>query len=193
MVRRHDWQWQRARIYTHGINLGHCYQMISGKRSSLVRSIAACFPRGWSKSGANFELTNQWLLLDVFWRYPYLGGIFKNLRKWEVVDEPVLSPRPGSFDSHLVEPGPPPILLPEGIWLGYNGADDNLRYGFGQALFAVDNPRKLIRRCTRPLLEPTTENENKGQVPRVSFSAKVWCRLKENGFSITEWLTPESE
>jgi predicted GH43/DUF377 family glycosyl hydrolase len=86
-----------------------------------------------------------------------------------VVDEPVLSPRIGSFDSHLVEPGASPLLLPEGIWLGYNGADSNLRYAFGQALFATDNPTKLIRRSTRPLLEPTTPDEIDGQVPQVVF------------------------
>jgi predicted GH43/DUF377 family glycosyl hydrolase len=127
------------------------------------------FPHGWSKSGAILDQP----INGYYWMYFGDTHIWvaysQDLKKWEVVDEPVLSPCPGSFDSRLVEAGPTPLLLPEGIWLGYNGADSNLRYAFGQALFAIDNPRKLIRRCVRPLLEPTTEYEIKGQVPQVVF------------------------
>jgi hypothetical protein len=64
--------------------------------------------------------------------------------------------------------------------LGYNGADHNLRYAFGQALFALDDPTQLIHRCTYPLLEPTTEHELNGQVPQVVF-AKGWFLSKGSG------------
>ena len=127
------------------------------------------FPRGWSKSGAILDQKVN----GYYWMYFGDTHIWvansRDLRKWDVVQGPVLSPRSGLFDAHLVEPGPPPRMYPEGIWLGYNGADLNLRYSFGQALFAADNPTKLIRRCTRPLLEPTNEFEIMGQVPKVVF------------------------
>ena len=31
--------------------------------------------------------------------------------------EPLLAPRPGLFDSHLTEPGPPPMQLSDGTWI----------------------------------------------------------------------------
>jgi predicted GH43/DUF377 family glycosyl hydrolase len=74
------------------------------------------------------------------------------------------------FDSRLVEPGPPPMMLANGIWLGYNSANDDLRYAFGQALFSLDDPTRLVRRCVRPLLEPTADAERRGQVYNVVFA-----------------------
>src|SRR2546429_3990522 len=48
----------------------------------------------------------------------------EDLLHWtEALDHPVLSSRPGTFDSQVVEPGPPPVLTSEGIFLIYNGAD----------------------------------------------------------------------
>ncbi len=126
-------------------------------------------PKGWSKSGAILAQK----INGFYWMYFGDTNIWvaysTNLCNWEVVPEPVLSPRPGFFDSNLVEPGPPPLFTSEGIWLGYNGADKNLRYSFGQCLFKPDNPQKLARRCSKALLEPETEMEMKGYVPQVVF------------------------
>jgi predicted GH43/DUF377 family glycosyl hydrolase len=44
------------------------------------------------------------------------------------LDHPVMASRPGMFDSQVVEPGPPPVITPAGIFLIYNGADDKLVY-----------------------------------------------------------------
>lgn len=129
-------------------------------------------PRGWSKSGVILPQKVK----DRYWMFFGDTNIWaacttdSELRDWEIIPEPILRPRPNHFDSRLVEPGPSLLILPEGIWLGYNGADNNLRYVFGQALFALDDPTRLIHRCTYPLLEPTTENEIEGQVPRVVFA-----------------------
>jgi predicted GH43/DUF377 family glycosyl hydrolase len=128
------------------------------------------FGGGWSKAGAIIpEQINGYYWIYFGDTYIWLA-YSKDLKNWEVREEPVLSPRPGYFDSQLVEPGPPPVLLPEGIWLGYNSADTGLRYAFGQALFSLDDPSKLLRRCTRPLLRPTTKEERGGQVPNVVFA-----------------------
>ncbi len=129
-------------------------------------------PRGWSKSGVILPQKVK----DRYWMFFGDTNIWAasttdpDLREWEIIREPVLRPRPNQFDSRLVEPGPSLLILPEGIWLGYNGADNNLRYAFGQALFSLDDPTQLIHRCTYPLLEPTTESEIAGQVPRVVFA-----------------------
>ncbi|MGH8101754.1 MAG: glycoside hydrolase family 130 protein [Chthoniobacterales bacterium] len=87
----------------------------------------------------------------------------------EATKTPVLPRRPGKFDSRVVEPGPPPILTPEGIVLIYNGADDKLVYRTGVAIFDRDDPRTAIYRSDEPVFTPEKEWEKTGQVPNVVF------------------------
>jgi predicted GH43/DUF377 family glycosyl hydrolase len=87
----------------------------------------------------------------------------------EATKTPVLRRRAGKFDSRVVEPGPPPILTPEGIVLVYNGADDKLVYRTGVAVFDRADPRKLISRTDEPVFAPEKEWEKIGQVPNVVF------------------------
>ena len=119
-----------------------------------------------------------------FWMYFSVPNVFlatsDNLIDWTPVEVepgkplPILSARPGYFDSWLVEPGPPAILTDRGIVLLYN-AGNSERYGdptipartytAGQALFDARNPVKLIDRTTRPFLRPTEAFERTGQYP----------------------------
>jgi beta-1,2-mannosidase len=84
----------------------------------------------------------------------------------------VLSPRPGYFDSWLVEPGPPAIITSHGIVMLYNAGnlgrhgDPQLPvrvYTGGQALFDASNPLKLIARSDAPFIRPTEPYERTGQ------------------------------
>lgn len=137
-------------------------------------------PRGWTKSGAIYpEPINGYYWM--FFGDTHIWAAFsRDLIKWDVVAKPVLSPRPGFFDSVLVEPGPPPVYIkpanaqePEGILLGYNaasmGKDGKLRYQFGQALLAPYDPMTVLRRSFTPQLKPTTPMERCGQTPHVVF------------------------
>jgi predicted GH43/DUF377 family glycosyl hydrolase len=92
---------------------------------------------------------------------------------------PLLVPRPGRFDSRLVEPGPPAHVTDDGILLIYNGAnhphhgDPSLpahAYQPGQALFDADEPGSPLARTTEPFLRPTVEHERTGQVDNVCFA-----------------------
>jgi predicted GH43/DUF377 family glycosyl hydrolase len=86
----------------------------------------------------------------------------------------VLLPRPGYFDSWLVEAGPPALLTERGIVLMYN-AGNSTRYGVpdlpdraytaGQALFDARNPIRLLDRSDEPFLRPTEPYERTGQYP----------------------------
>jgi beta-1,2-mannosidase len=130
----------------------------------------------WTKSGA--ILTEK--IDGKYWMY-WLGtsrdrkdemGLAHSydLLHWtEATEIPVLPARPGKFDSRVVEPGPPPILTPEGIVLIYNGADDNLVYRTGIAVFDRKDPRKLLYRSEQPFFEPQLQWEKVGQVPNVVF------------------------
>jgi beta-1,2-mannosidase len=89
--------------------------------------------------------------------------------------------RPGKFDSGLPEVGPPPVLTKDGIVLIYNGknavgadgknttgADHDPAlapgtYSVGQALFAGDNPAKLVARTEKPIFKPELLWEQSGQ------------------------------
>jgi predicted GH43/DUF377 family glycosyl hydrolase len=73
------------------------------------------------------------------------------------------------FDSQVEEPGPPPIITPQGIFLVYNGADDNLVYSTGWVLFDKKDPTKVLARADKPVFAPEKEWEKVGQVPNVVF------------------------
>lgn len=130
----------------------------------------------WTKSGAIVsEKIN-----GKYWMY-YLGdkqdkdqqmgvAYSEDLIHWtEALDHPILESRAGTFDSQVVEPGPPPIILPEGIFLIYNGADDNLLYSTGWVLFDKKDPTKVLARSQKPVFAPEKEWEKVGQVPNVVF------------------------
>jgi len=131
---------------------------------------------GWTKSGAIVPQKID----GKYWMY-YLGdarskgsqmgvAYSHDLLHWtDALDQPVISSRPGTFDSKVVEPGPAPIVTQRGILLIYNGADDNLSYRTGWVLFARNDPTKVLARAEQPLFEPVEEWEKVGQVPNVVF------------------------
>jgi predicted GH43/DUF377 family glycosyl hydrolase len=132
--------------------------------------------KGWTKSGAIVPIKID----GKYWMY-WLGtaadktdqmglSYSTDLLHWtEATQTPVLPRRPGMFDSRVVEPGPPPILTPRGIMLFYNGADDNLVYRTGVAIFDRNDPRKILYRSDAPIFAPEKGWEKVGQVPNVVF------------------------
>ena len=97
------------------------------------------------------------------------------LHWYEPLDEPVLRPRPGHFDSKGVEPGPPPVLLDEGILLVYNGWGDDHAYKPGWALFSRQQPHQVLARCDEPILEPAVNwGERFGVTNHVVAESLLW-------------------
>lgn len=91
---------------------------------------------------------------------------------------PVLKPRPGKFDSDLVEPGPPALLTDNGILLIYNSRNNGTlgdttlpdgTYAAGQALFDTGDPGKLLDRTDNYFFKPDKPYEITGQVNNVCF------------------------
>jgi beta-1,2-mannosidase len=131
---------------------------------------------GWTKSGAIVpEKINgkYWMyyLADAKDRGSQMGVAYsEDLLHWtDTLDQPVLPSRAGTFDSQVVEPGPAPIITPQGIFLIYNGADDKLVYSTGWVLFDKKDPTKVLARADTPLFAPEKEWEKVGQVPNVVF------------------------
>ncbi len=130
----------------------------------------------WTKSGAILDQRvngRYWMyyMADAAGAYDQTGVAWsEDLVHWtEALDAPVLPRRPGRFDSRVVEPGPPPVLTPEGILLVYNGADDRLVYRTGWALFDARDPTRLRARSDTPIFAPEHPWETTGQVPNVVF------------------------
>ena len=90
----------------------------------------------------------------------------------------VFGPRPKSFDSDLVEPGPPAILTDSAIWLIYNSrnvraeGDTSLAegtYAAGYVKIDRNDPTRVIDRSSRHFIQPDKEYEITGQVNHVCF------------------------
>lgn len=84
----------------------------------------------------------------------------------------VLAKRPKYFDSSFPETGPPPVLTSAGIVMLYNGknserdGDANIganAYTVGEALFAGDDPKRLLARTDQPVFRPELPFEKTGQ------------------------------
>lgn len=93
----------------------------------------------------------------------------EDLSSWHDLG-PVMKIRRNSWDSHHIGLGTPPVLTAEGYLSFYHGADTNLVYRIGAAVFDAQNPAKLLARSGPPLLEPEESYEKEGVVPNVVFT-----------------------
>jgi predicted GH43/DUF377 family glycosyl hydrolase len=108
-----------------------------------------------------------------------------DLIHWTPVEEThgdpvaVLSKRPGRVDSGFPEVGPPPVLTSRGIVMLYNGKDaSSSAYAVGEALFAADEPAKLLARTDDVVFRPELPFERTGQYAAGTTFAEglVWFR-----------------
>jgi predicted GH43/DUF377 family glycosyl hydrolase len=118
----------------------------------------------------------------TYWMYFNVPDILiatsDNLVDWTPLEDmngklrKVLSPRPGHFDSWLVEAGPPALLTEHGIVVIYNAGNSETDgdpslparvYTGGQALYDPRNPLKLLARGDAPFIKPTEDYERTGQ------------------------------
>lgn len=92
----------------------------------------------------------------------------------------VFGPRPGKFDSDLVEPGPQAFIHGDGILLIYNsrnrnpqnGGDPQLpegTYSAGQVLLNISSPTQVMERTDSYFLTPDKDYEIIGQINNVVF------------------------
>lgn len=140
-----------------------------------------------TKSGAIVTEVKDGKLLAAkingkYWMYYGVPHIWlassDDLIHWEPLEDhegqlvPVLNPRPGYFDSWLVEAGPPPIMTEDGIVVLYNAGNakkigvkelGNRVYTGGQALFSAIEPWKLLDRSDTPFIKPEKAFEKSGQ------------------------------
>ena len=147
-----------------------------GKYSSLKYKSAAIIT---SLRGGRLIATR---INGKYWMYWGEGEVHlatsPDLLHWTPVEDAsgapitVLGPRPGHFDSHFPETGAPPVLTGAGIVFLYNGKNsetdrdptiDANAYAAGEALFAANDPTKLLARPDQPFFKPEAPFEKSGQ------------------------------
>lgn len=149
------------------------------RRGVILPAYKGTWNEQWTKSGTIVpqKIAGKW------WMY-YLGtrkdsdgeardymGLAQSddLLHWhDATNQPVLARRPDSFDSRVMEPGVV-FLTKRGILLLYNGANEQLVYGPGWALFDRDHPDHLLARSDKAFVQPTLPWEKVGNVPNVIF------------------------
>ena len=154
---------------------------------AFAKAAAGTYLKVESKSGAILSRVEGSRVIATkvngkYWMYygvPDIGmATSDDLLDWTPLEDAngkplkVLSPRPGYFDSWLVEAGPPAIITERGILVIYN-AGNSEQYGDstlphrvytgGQALYDLRNPLKLIARSETPFIKPTEDYERTGQ------------------------------
>lgn len=80
----------------------------------------------------------------------------------------VMGPK-ADWESQKIGAGPTPIETDEGWLLIYHGVDDRSVYRVGLALLDLDDPRRVIARSNRPVMEPEEDYELIGDVNNVVF------------------------
>lgn len=148
----------------------------------------------WSKSGAIVSRLegNRIIATKIsgkYWMYFGDTDLFiassYDLIHWTALENEesgkmisVLHPRPGFFDSRLVEPGPYALIRDNGILLIYNSsnaANNNdpalpkFTYSAGQALFDREYPYKMTDRMDSLFIRPEKPYEITGEVNNVCF------------------------
>ncbi len=82
----------------------------------------------------------------------------------------IATTRPGLWDSERIGGGASPIRTERG-WLAiYHGADDSSRYCLGGLLLDRHDPRIVIARSERPIMEPVESYEKEGFFGDVVFT-----------------------
>jgi len=149
----------RGRYETVNICLATSNDLIHWKKHGSILILPKDWARGQTKAGAILpeKINDRYIMYFMGEKKPWKTAIglaySNNLVNWhEPVSEPVLLPRKGYFDSQGVEPGPPPLLTEEGIWLIYCGWAEDCVYKIGAALFSNEDPSVILERLDDPIL-----------------------------------------
>lgn len=167
--------------------------LIQWKKHGLVLGEGK-FRDHWSKSGAIVSKQQGDKIIATringkYWMYwgdkNIHAATSDDLINWKPVINPadsslfiVFGPRAGSWDSDLVEPGPPPLLTENGILLIYNSRNvhetgvlelPQHTYSAGQILLDKNEPLKVLDRSDQYFMKPDKTYEITGQVGNVCF------------------------
>jgi len=85
------------------------------------------------------------------------------------LDEHVIMRPRMTWEAKKIGSGPTPIETEDGWLLIYHGVDQSNVYRAGLALLDLDDPGRVLARCSQPVFEPTTDFEKHGDIDNVVF------------------------
>lgn len=134
------------------------------------RRIGLAFRQWENKNAALFPAKIRGKYYLVHRIFPDIHvGVSRDLRHWHNLG-PILTARPGMWDSNRIGAGGPPIRTPHGWLVFYHGVDEQRVYRLGVALLDLKHPRHVLARAVNPILEPEQSYEREGLVPNVVFT-----------------------
>ncbi|MHB1921232.1 MAG: glycoside hydrolase family 130 protein [Chitinophagaceae bacterium] len=175
--------------------LATSHDLIHWEKQGLVigQAYGGKYKNLWSKSGAILTYLDNGKLIakkinGKYWMYWGDSNIYlaqsEDLIHWTPLEDTsgklqiLLAPRPGFFDSRLVEAGPSPIYTKSGILFIYNsmnlakGGDSTLpagAYSAGQVWIDPKDPTRVMDRTNHNFIHPDKPYELSGQVNKVCF------------------------
>jgi predicted GH43/DUF377 family glycosyl hydrolase len=115
----------------------------------------------WNKSGGIFPKEIKGQLTMLFGDSHIWLAFSGDKKSWTADKKPLVSPRPGKFDSAHVEMGPPPLETKHGWLVFYHGIDNNIIYSLGYVLLDKTDPRIIIKRSKNPVLTADQSDEKR--------------------------------
>lgn len=133
--------------------------------------------RNWEKKGVVVADTKSFALFPQKVNGKFAGLVgdknislaySDDLIDWKIEKKPLLRPRPNSFDSYLVEAGPPPFLFNNKWYIIYNSSNKK-SYNVGLCVLEK-NDLSVIHRSKKPFFSPRESWEKFGKVNNVVFA-----------------------
>ena len=198
-------QWNRT-TYDIGVATSRDLRHWTKHGPALAKAYGGKYANLKYKSGAILTKLSGGRLIAArlkgkYWMYWGEGQVSlatsDDLINWQPVEDSqgrpiaLLEKRAGKFDSFLPEVGPPPVLTSRGIVMIYNGKnaeqdrDPKLApntYAAGQALFAADDPSRLLARLNQPFFAPELPFEKSGQYVAGTTFAEGLVRFHNRWF-----------
>jgi predicted GH43/DUF377 family glycosyl hydrolase len=170
----------------------------------FLRAFNGKYINHWGKSGSIVSSYDNGQPVAVkinglYWMYWGDTDIFlassPDLINWTPVEKAdtlysVFKPRPGKFDSDLIEPGPPAMMTAKGIVLLYNSRNEQSKgdtslpqhvYTASQILLDAKDPSRVLDRMDTYFLKPDKNYEVSGQVNQVCFIEGL-ARLRDKWY-----------
>lgn len=87
----------------------------------------------------------------------------------DIDKDQLLAPQKNAHEGHGIEPGAPPIELPEGLLTVYSSISSDMKWTISLLLLDKNDPTKIIAKTDAPFLKPEEAYELKGDVNNVVF------------------------
>lgn len=87
----------------------------------------------------------------------------------DIEQDQLIGPQDNGYEAHGIEPGAPPIELPEGLLLVYSSISGDFKWTISLMLLDKRHPSNILAKAEAPSLAPEVDYELSGDVNNVVF------------------------